>query len=172
VYAARAHAPALALGREAARRRVRCFVECSTGMVYKPGRSTARDERARLEPWSRLAEWKLRAERDLAEVPGLNLLVLRMANVYGPYMARFLGTALALARVYQSERTEMKFLWDRDLKTHTVHVEDAARAVFEAAMWYIGRGERGDAAPVFNIVDSGDCCEFLSWWRGARLTGV
>jgi nucleoside-diphosphate-sugar epimerase len=167
VYAARAHAPALALGREAARRRVRCFVECSTGMVYKPGRSTARDERARLEPWSRLAEWKLRAERDLAEVPGLNLLVLRMANVYGPYMARFLGTALALARVYQSERTEMKFLWDRDLKTHTVHVEDAARAVFEAAMWYIGRGgrgERGDAAPVFNIVDSGDCCEFSSWW--------
>lgn len=157
VYRVRSHALSLALGHEAAKRHVKCFIEVSTGMVYKPDPSP-RKENAKLKPWLKLAKWKLTAEEDLAKVSGLNLCILRLANVYGPYTSKFLATALCLARVYQSEEREMKWLWDEDLRTNTVHVEDAARALWTAAGWY-GKVARLPP-PVFNIVDHGNTCEF------------
>ncbi|KAK3078672.1 hypothetical protein LTS18_006923, partial [Coniosporium uncinatum] len=80
VYRARSHALSVALGKEAAKRKIRCFVEASTGMVYKPD-STPRKETAKLKPWLKLAKWKLTAEEDLAKIQGLNLMVLRLAHV-------------------------------------------------------------------------------------------
>jgi len=38
--------------------------------------------------------------------------------------------------VYESEGKEMRWLWDKELRTNTVHVEDAARGVWHAAEWY------------------------------------
>jgi len=40
-----------------------------------------------------------------------------------------------MARVYESEGKEMRWLWDKELRTNTVHVEDAARGVWHAAEW-------------------------------------
>lgn len=64
-------------------------------------------------------------------------------------------------------------LWDKDLRAHTVHVEDVARALWTAGEWK-GRGKgkgirtipdpesKGKSLyPVFNIVDHGDTTQGL-----------
>jgi nucleoside-diphosphate-sugar epimerase len=158
VYKVRSYALSLAIGKEAAKRKVKCFIEMSTGMVYKPD-SKPRKENDKLKPWLRLAKWKLQAEEDLSKMDGLNLCILRLAHVYGPYTSKYLGTALCLARVYQSEEVEMKWLWDRDLRTNTVHVEDVARATWKTAEWYAKNGPKRPP-PVFNLVDHGNTCAF------------
>jgi len=132
-------------------------------MVYKPD-SAPRKETAKLKPWLKLAKWKLTAEEDLAKIQGLNLMVLRLAHVYGPYTSKYLATALCMARVYKSLGKDMKWLWDKDLKTNTVHVEDVARAIWAGAEWYV-RGTPRKEVPIFNIVDKGNTCEYLESQR-------
>ena len=93
----------------------------------------------------------------------LNLVVLRLAHVYGPYDSKYVGTALSLARVYQQLGKELKWLWTKDLRVNTVHVTDVARALWIAAEWNANGkagwdGSWGDI-PVFNVVDHGDTCE-------------
>ncbi|KAJ4345429.1 uncharacterized protein N0V89_011559 [Didymosphaeria variabile] len=153
VYKLRTYGLSMAMGKEAARRKVKCFVESSTGMVYKPD-AVPRKETDKTKPWSKLAKWKLQAEEDLAKVEGLNLLVFRMAHVYGPYTSKFLGTALCMARVYQHLGKEMKWLWKEDLRTNTVHVEDVVRALWTGAEWYIKAPRT--SPQTFNIADHGN----------------
>jgi len=162
VYQVRSHALSLAVGREAAKRKVGCFVECSTGMVYKPD-SSPRKETDKLKPWLKLAKWKLQAEEDLVKVAGLNLVVLRLAHVYGPYTSKFLGTALCMARVYQELQLEMKWLWGKDLRTNTVHVDDTVKALWAAAEWYTRTkpDRKAGKPPTFNIVDRGNTCKLF-----------
>ena len=169
------------LGKEAAKRRVKVFVEASTGMVYSPERKP-RTEPDKLKPWLKLAKAKLEAEQELARIPGLNLVILRLAHVYGPYDAGFISKALCLARVYQAQDKELKWLWTADLRINTVHVDDVVRAFWAAAKWRETNstlpggggsapssrrptlGSRGDEppsgnVPLFNIVDHGQTCQ-------------
>jgi nucleoside-diphosphate-sugar epimerase len=148
----------MAVGKEAAKRKIKCFVELSTGMVYKPD-STPRKETDKMKPSSNLAKWKLKAEEDLAKVEGLNLLIMRIAQAYGPYTSKYLSTALCMARVYQSKNKEMKWLWKEDLRVNTVHIEDTVRALWHGAEWYVKQESR-KTPPTFNIVDHGNTCEF------------
>lgn len=173
VYKARSHALSMNIGHEAAKRKIKVFVELSTGQVYDAKRDPPRKESDKLKPSLRQAKWKLQAEEDLSKIPGLPLVILRLANVYGPYVGRWLGTQLALARVYKDLDKELKYLWSAELRTNTVHVEDAVRACWRAAEWRasgvsssaasepstplspgIPKGPVGNAA-VFNIVDQG-----------------
>jgi nucleoside-diphosphate-sugar epimerase len=158
VYKARSHALSLTIGKEAAKRHIKYFLELSTGMVYKP-KEKPRKETDKLEPWLRMASWKLQAEQDLSKIDGLNLCILRLAHVYGPYTSKYLATALCLARVYQKEHETMKWLWNKDLRTNTVHVEDVARAMWASAEWYVKAGSKRPP-PIFNIVDHGSTCEY------------
>lgn len=134
VYKLRSVALSVTLGREAARRGVKAFVEASTGMVYAPSRNP-RKETDKLKPWLRLAKCKLEAEEALSKIPGLNLVILRLAHVYGEYDSGFIAKALCLARVYQEQDRELKWLWSEDLRINTVYVEDVARALWKAAEW-------------------------------------
>ena len=59
----------LALGKEAAKRGVKAFVELSTGMVYKSDSSPSK-EQDKLKPWSKIAIYKLQAEEELAKIEG------------------------------------------------------------------------------------------------------
>ncbi|GAB7341570.1 hypothetical protein MBLNU457_7780t2 [Dothideomycetes sp. NU457] len=160
VYKARSHALSLNIGAEAARRNCRAYIELSTGQVYEPKREP-RKETDKTKPGIKLAQWKLAAEEDLARIPGLNLVVLRLAHVYGPYAGRWLGTQLALARVYQERGKELKYLWGPELRTNTVHVEDVARACWAAATWKAAQNSQPQNsqttkdASIFNIVDTG-----------------
>ena len=66
-----------------------------------------------------------------------------------------------MARVYQHLQTEMKWLWSKDLRTNTVHITDAARALWQIAAWYDAGKAKWSASemgkiPTFNIVDKGE----------------
>lgn len=69
VYKLRSLGLSLAVGREAAKRGVKCFVELSTGMVYKSDSSPSK-EQDKLKPWSKIAVFKLQAEEELAKIEG------------------------------------------------------------------------------------------------------
>ena len=176
IYRLRSLQLSVTLGKEAAKRGVKVFVEASTGMVYAPSR-TPRQESDKLKPWLKLAKAKLDAEESLSKISGLNVIILRLAHVYGQYDSGFIAKALCLARVYQEQQREMKWLWSEDLRINTVHVEDAVRALWRAAEWKAqnqqaapdspaasrrpsiigGSGETGPVGvPVFNIVDHGN----------------
>ncbi|KAI9806867.1 MAG: hypothetical protein M1833_002525 [Piccolia ochrophora] len=159
VYRLRSLQLSVAAGREAAKRGVKAFVEVSTGMVYKPDQ-VPRKESDKTKPWLKMAKYKLMAEEELAKIEGLNLIIVRLPHVYGEYSSKFIATALSLARVYQHLGKEMKWLWTKELRVNTVHVEDTARALWHAAEWYV-QGKQGwepswGKDPLFNVVDHGN----------------
>ena len=160
VYKLRSYQLSLTVGKEAAKRRVKAYIEVSTGTVYNPNRTPQKENDKTSKPHTKQAKWKLQAEEDLAKIPGLRLCVLRLPHVYGLYTGRWLGTQLALARVYQSREPKetMKWLWSSELRTNTLHVEDAARAMWQAADWR-SKNDQIPQAPkeriVFNVVDKG-----------------
>lgn len=171
VYKLRSYQLSLTLAKEAAKRGVGAFVEASTGMVYSSNR-TPRVETDKLKPWIKLAKVKLETEQEVSKIAGLNLVILRLPHVYGEYDWGFIAKALCLARVYQEQGKELKWLWTEELRINTVRVEDAVRAFWVAAEWRqrnktvptspsltrrptLTKGEDGPAVgvPVFNIVD-------------------
>jgi hypothetical protein len=89
---------------------------------------------------------------------------MRLAHVYGDYDSKFVAAALTLARVYQHINHVMKFLWTKDLRVNTVHVDDVTRSLWEVAEWF-AKGKKGwDAkefgeTPLFNVVDKGNTCQ-------------
>lgn len=68
-----------------------------------------------------------------------------------------------MARVYKELDEEMKWLWTKDLRTNTVHIDDVTRALWDITLWYDKRGGRekwdaeamGNPVPTFNVVDKG-----------------
>ncbi|KAK3310641.1 uncharacterized protein B0T15DRAFT_44445 [Chaetomium strumarium] len=159
VYKLRSLQLSLTVGREAAKRGVKCFVELSTGMVYKSDSSPSK-EGDKLKPWSKIAVFKLQAEEELAKIEGLNLAIVRLPHVYGPYASQWVATALCMARVYKALESEMKWLWTKDLRTNTAHIHDVVRALWSVATWYdAGKAKWDEGAmgktPTFNVVDKG-----------------
>ena len=80
--------------------------------------------------------------------------------MYGPYASQWVATALCMARVYKAQNEEMKWLWTKDLRTNTVHIDDVTRALWAIAAWYeAGRANWDEKSmgkvPTFNIVDEG-----------------
>lgn len=160
IYNLRVLKLAESLGAEAAKRGIKAYVELSSGHVYK-AESNPRKESDKLKPTIRLAQYKLKAEEALLKIERLNLVILRLPHVYGKYDTKFVAKGMVLSRVYQALDEEMKWLWTKDLKVNTVHVDDAARAIWTAAEWY-ARGKPGwetssmGKTPIFNIVDHTD----------------
>lgn len=163
VYKLRSYQLSVTVGKEAAKRGVKAFVEVSTGTVYNSNRNPQKENDKTSKPHTKQAKWKLAAEEELAKVPGLRLCVLRLPHVYGPYAGRWLGTQLALARLYQERNKDkaetLKYLWSSEMRTNTLHVEDAARACWLAAGWR-STNDRIPNAPndriIFNVVDKGN----------------
>ncbi|KAI8724929.1 hypothetical protein NCS52_00062700 [Fusarium sp. LHS14.1] len=159
VYKLRSLNLSIALGQEAAKRGVKAFIELSSGMVYKSDSSPSK-ETDKLKPWNRIAVFKLQAEEALSKIEGLNLVIVRLPHVYGPYASQWVATALSMARTYQHLEEEMKWLWTKDLRTNTAHIDDVTRALWMLADWY-DAGKAGwdegsmGKIPIFNIVDDG-----------------
>ena len=141
-------------------------------MVYKPPSSSTIasggcTESAPTKPTIKLAKYKLMAEEELEKIRveglkskkgELRYSILRLANVYGKYDNGILARGLCLARVYQSKEEEMKWLYGKDLRVATVHVDDVC-----SAAWLAAKHTASPAVPptapyadrVFNIVDKG-----------------
>ncbi|KAL5345669.1 hypothetical protein ACLOAV_009423 [Pseudogymnoascus australis] len=157
IYKLRVVTLAQSIGKEAAKRGVKAFVELSSGLVYKSD-STPRKETDKLKPAIKHAQYKLQAEEELAKIEGLNLIIMRLAFTYGKYDSKFVSKGLVLARVYKHLGEELKWLWTKDLKVNTVHVDDVARALWTACEWQ-AKGKAGwdastmGAVPTFNVVD-------------------
>ncbi|KAN0083563.1 hypothetical protein V8E54_002651 [Elaphomyces granulatus] len=158
VYQLRSFALSVGLGREAAKRGVRAYVECSTAMVYKSGGSP-RKEGDKTQPWHKLAKWKLKACEELRKIPGLNLCLLRLPHVYGEYDSGYFAMGICLARVHKYLDKDLELLYTKDLKLNTLYIKDAARALWIAAEWRASKGPLvpGDSTPImFNVVDHND----------------
>ncbi|KAI9866564.1 MAG: hypothetical protein M1813_001116 [Trichoglossum hirsutum] len=159
VYRLRSLQLSVIVGKEAAKRGVKVFIEVSVGMVYKSD-SVPRKETDKTKPWMKMAKYKLMAEEELAKIEGLNLAVLRMAHVYGEYSSKYIATAMAMARTYQHLGKEMEFMYTKDRKINTAHIHDVARALWRTAEWF-DQGKSGwdkswGNVPLFNIVDHGN----------------
>ena len=107
-------------GAAAAQRGVARFVDLSTAQVYEPNEKGSAEKGAKLKPWTKQATYKLRAEAILRDVPGLNLVVLRAATMYGPGDVYGLSPRLICAAVYKHLGEKMKFAWDGKLRANTV----------------------------------------------------
>lgn len=65
-----------------------------------------------------------------------------------------------MAQVYKSQNEEMKWLWTKDLRTNTVHIDDVTRALWTIATWYTAGKNSWDEKAMgkvvtFNVVDNG-----------------
>jgi hypothetical protein len=65
-----------------------------------------------------------------------------------------------MARTYQHLEAEMKWLWTKDLRTNTAHIDDVTRALWGTAAWYdAGKAGWDEGSmgknPIFNVVDKG-----------------
>jgi len=137
----------LTCAKEAAKNGVAKFIELSTAQVYDSG-DRPRKEDAKLKPWTGIAKAKLKAEDELKKVSGLNLVIVRPAIVYGPGDLSGITPRLVIGAVYKSLGEKMEFLWDKDLSINTVHVRDAARA-----LWHLA--EKGANGATYNLADEG-----------------
>lgn len=172
VYEARSAKLSITLGKEVAKRGIPCFIECSTAHVYKSG-SSPRKENDKLQPWHKLAKWKLKAADDLLAIPGLQYCALRFPHVYGEYNHGYFAMGICLARVHLELKQDLELLYTKDVKVNTLHVKDAASAIFAAAEWRAKKGKLEGAAdssvpdmfkepafPVaFNVVDHNDTAQ-------------
>lgn len=167
VYKERVHHLSLSCAQEAAKQGVKRFIEVSTAQVYE-ATNKAKDESAKVDPWTNLAKWKLQVEEDIRKIPGLEVIIVRPAIVYGPgdrtgvgmvtsppplpLRARWLTRRSMLApriicgAIYKHLDKKMKFLWSGDLKINTVHVHDVAKALFHLC-------KHGEAGAVYNLSD-------------------
>jgi hypothetical protein len=125
------------------------------------------------------------AEEALRALPGLNLVVLRPAMVYGPGDLTSLTPRLACAAVYQLKKEKMKFMWDDKLQTNTVHVRDMVRAMWHAAtqlkpgtVWNVadeGRTTQGTLANIISTlfrIETGFVGTLMSTAAKLHLSGV
>lgn len=69
VYRIRSLGLSVTLGKEAAKRKVKAFIELSTGMVYKSDSAPSK-EQDKIKPWSKIAVFKHKAEEELAKIEG------------------------------------------------------------------------------------------------------
>ncbi|KAI9258415.1 hypothetical protein EDC94DRAFT_613717 [Helicostylum pulchrum] len=139
--------------KEAAERHIKLFVEMSTAEVYDSKQEPS-TETSKINPWTIIAKHKYKAEEALKKIEGLNLLILRPAIVYGPAAVLGITPRLITGRVYAHLKEEMKYLWSKDLKINTVHVQDVTRACWYLTQWYMDNNIAATGTvPIFNLVD-------------------
>ncbi|KAG0202929.1 hypothetical protein BGX28_004715 [Mortierella sp. GBA30] len=156
IYEERIYKLSINCAKEAVKRKVKVFVQVSTGDIYESS-GAASNEDSKTKPWNVMAEYKLKVDEELMNMPGLNLVILRPAVVYGIGAMAGLTPRLICGRVYQHLKTKMEFLWTKDLKINTVHVQDVVRAVWHSANWYVSSDNTRSGSPViFNLADEND----------------
>ncbi|KAI8366114.1 uncharacterized protein BYT42DRAFT_505161 [Radiomyces spectabilis] len=158
VYEKRIYMLSVNCAKEAVKRNVKAFIEMSSCEVYGENEKPS-DEMAKIKPWTAMAKYKYKVEEALRAMPGLNLVVLRSAFVYGPGTYLGLTPRLIMGRIYKYLNEEMKLLWSGDLKMNTVHIDDVVKACWYTARWYI-KNKKYQVEPkeaiTFNLVDKQD----------------
>ncbi|CAG8545640.1 2104_t:CDS:10 [Diversispora eburnea] len=141
--------------KEAAKRKVKVFVEVSTAEIYQSDKNPSKEDE-KIKPWNVPAKYKYKAEEGLKNIENLNLVILRPAMVYGLGATSGLAPRLVCGRIYKYIKEEMKFLWTKDLKINTVHVTDVCRALWHIAKWYESNNKAGKGPVIYNLADKGN----------------
>ena len=126
---------------------VKKFIHFSTAQVYEAGKKPSTESDS-LKPWTKLAKAHIDAENKVSN-SGLDYTIFRPAIVYGPGDVTGITPRLICATVYQFINSEMEFLWDKDLRINTVHINDVVRA-----MWHCAT--KVDGKNIFNLCDEND----------------
>ena len=94
---------------------------------------------------------------------GLNYVIIRPADIYGPGMSSScpMMPRIAVAAIYKYLGESMQLLWSKGLAMNVVHIKDVCRAV-----WLLT--EKGESGNVFNLADKGSTtqgslCEVRSY---------
>ncbi|ORZ13008.1 hypothetical protein BCR41DRAFT_307613 [Lobosporangium transversale] len=156
IYEDRIYKLSINCAKEAVKRQAKVFIQLSTGDIYESN-GTASKEDSKTKPWNVLAKYKLKVDEELQNMPGLSLVILRPAVVYGVGAMGGLTPRLICGRVYKHLGKKMEFLWTEDLRINTVHVNDVVRAVWHTANWYVSSDNPQPGSPViFNLADEND----------------
>ncbi|KJE89679.1 NAD-dependent epimerase/dehydratase [Capsaspora owczarzaki ATCC 30864] len=148
IYEEKVLSLSVCVAKEAAKRGVKRFIEVSTAQVYSSDKD-ASTETDKLNPWTTIAQYKLKAEEAIKGIAGLNYVIVRPAIVYGTGDLLGLTPRLIIGAVYKSLNEQMKLLWTEKLRLNTVHVDDVARALFYLT-------DHGNSGEIYNLADKGD----------------
>ncbi|EIN07681.1 hypothetical protein PUNSTDRAFT_144252 [Punctularia strigosozonata HHB-11173 SS5] len=131
------------VGLEAAKRKVKAYVRLQHPF-YESSEKGSHEEKEDVKPDGIRGIWWHETLRMLAAIEGLNLVVLRIGYVYGPYtdFGR-ICTFITVAAVYGYMKKPMKALHPPGKHpTNTVHVDDVAGGLWAAALWIAGIGRK------------------------------
>ncbi|KAJ1883275.1 hypothetical protein H4R99_000599 [Coemansia sp. RSA 1722] len=142
----------MAIGQLAAQNSVGVLVQLSTAHVFKSKGNAKHAEDDKLDPPNELCLAHIKAEKELAGIANLPLVVLRPALCYGPGDRQNVVPMLIAALLSKVDGEKMPVLWDKDLRVNTVHVDDVAHAALKTARWFC----RKPGSVVFNLADPGD----------------
>ncbi|CAG2167442.1 unnamed protein product [Oppiella nova] len=135
--------------KEAAKQRVKRFVEISSAEFECESTTGLQESSPQLKPLTPLAKYKLKVENELKEIQDLDYVVLRPALVYGMGDRISLMPRIVISCVYKYLNESMKLLWQKDHKLHTIHVQDLCSAVWFCCL-------NGKPNDIYNVVDMGD----------------
>lgn len=125
------------------------YVELSSGNVLS-SEKTAINETSKIDPWTSVAKFKVKVEKELASVPELNYTIFRLPIVYGPGDKRGLTPRIIIAGLYKYLNETMKLLWNEALKLNTIHVLDVV-----AAIWELSKNPKA-VGEIYNLVDDSE----------------
>jgi len=123
------------------------YIEVSTAQVYS-SKDPAKED-AKLKPWTDIARASLEAEEIVKHTAGLNIVIVRPAIIYGTGDVLGLTPRLVIGSIYKAIGKKMETLYDKSLRTNTVHVRDVAKA-----LWFLTN--HGDSGSVWNLADTND----------------
>ncbi|MCL4117070.1 UNVERIFIED_CONTAM: hypothetical protein GTU68_066298 [Idotea baltica] len=133
--------------KSASEKGVKVYLEVSSGQMNSSDKPSSETDDC--DPWSVTGKFKFESEKLIKSVDDLNWIIVRPAIVYGPGDRLGLTPRLLVGAICRYIGTEMKLLWDHNLKMNTVHVRDVARAI----VWLC---QRGKTKEVYNLVDDGE----------------
>jgi len=131
------------LGLEAAKRQVKAYIRIQHPW-YETSPKGGHDEKDNVKPNGTIGTWWHETLRGLGAIDDLNLVILRLGFVYGPYTPYGrIATAINVAAVYGYLKKPMKSLWPPGKHVNnTVHVDDISGAAWAAAKWMAGMGRK------------------------------
>ncbi|KAJ2931429.1 hypothetical protein H1R20_g5726, partial [Candolleomyces eurysporus] len=138
------------LGLEAARRGVKAYVRIQQPFYETSSKGSLETDNPK--PAGTLGTWWHETLRGLAAIEDLNLVVLRVGLVYGPYTPYgIIATGINVASIYGYMKKPMKSMWSPGKNANnTIHIDDVASAAWTASLWMAktGRKAANDAAGV------------------------
>ncbi|KAI9226464.1 MAG: hypothetical protein DHS80DRAFT_32725 [Piptocephalis tieghemiana] len=110
-----------------------------------------------LTPWKNniRSTGEVRSEETIRSIQDLPLLILRVADVYGYGLVSSVDSNCVSIRLQKdAEHPTFGCIYSDEDRIDTLHAEDAARAVFHTAHWYIDTQKKG--TQIFNVKDDSD----------------